>query len=284
MTLEFLTDVEFPVVTRRIVADKVADYVDVTGDDHDRWSAAAPPSYAGALLFVAAPLLLEHPDVAPFTKVLVHLDQTFRWHAPLAVGEEVTVGGRVERVRSRGGVWFVTFAIEVSGPGGRLIDSVSTFLLGDEAAGDLPTPRSEPPVRQAARSELPVRYDVDRGVPDLVKSASRHDLVRYAAAAGDFNPIHFDHEAALGAGLAGIVCHGLLTTAWVTQLAAAATDHPVPLAELTVRYRDPVYPAETVAVAGEPREPDDGVRRLDVTVTAADRTSITGRVMVRERA
>jgi acyl dehydratase len=282
MALEFLTDVDFPVVTRRLVAEKVAEYVDVTGDDADRWATTAPPSYAGALLFVVAPQLLAHPDVVPYTTVLVHLDQTFRWHSPLRCDDEVALGGRVTRVRSRGGAFFVTLEMTVTADDAIAVESSSTFLLGSEAAGEVPAARTEPAVRTAARSDHPVRYTAGSGVPDLVKSASRHDLVRYASASGDFNPIHFDHDAARGAGLGGIVGHGLLTTAWVTQLGAAATDHPVPLAELVVRYRDPVYPSDAVVVAGEAREPADGLRRIDVTVTADDRTPITGRVVVRE--
>jgi len=159
---------------------------------------------------------------------------------------------------------------------------VSTFLLGEEAAGDVPEERVEPAIRESSESDRPSAYDPGTGVPELRKSASRHDLIRYAAASGDFNPIHFDHDAARGAGLAGIVGHGLLTTAWVAQLAAGATSRPDPLAELTVRYRDPLYPADQVVVAGEAREPEEGMRRLDITVSAGERTPVTGRVIVRE--
>lgn len=282
MALDVLTEIDIPTITRRIVAEKVAEYVEVTGDDPDRWSEAAPPSYAGALLFMATPQLLGRPEVVPYTTVLVHLDQMFRWHAPILLDQEVAIAGRVERVRSRGGVWFVTFAMAVTSGADTVIESTSTFLLGGEPAGEVAPARIEPPVQVRASSEHPVRYDPDSGVPDLAKSASRGDLVRYAAASGDFNPIHFDHDAARGAGLSGIVSHGLLTTAWVTQLASAATDHRHPLAELAVRYRDPVYPADAVTIGGVARPSEGGLRRIDVTVTAEDRTAITGRVMVWE--
>lgn len=282
MSLEFLTDLDFPVLRRRVVAEKVAEYVDVTGDDPDRWTAVAPPSYAGALLFAAAPQLLAHHDVARYTTVLVHLDQTFRWHDALPVDDHVELTGRVTRVRSRGGAYFVTYAMDVMAGGEVAIESVSTFLLGEEAAGAVPAARPEPAIREAANSETPTRYGAADGVPALAKSASRHDLVRYAAASGDFNPIHFDHDAARAAGLEGVVGHGLLTTAWVTQLAAAASGQPAPLAELTVRYRDPMYPGDQVTVSGEARDPQEGLRRLDINVAAGERTAITGRVLVRE--
>lgn len=280
MSLEFLTDLDFPVVVRRVSAEKVAEYVAATGDDPQRWLAAAPPSYAGALLFAAAPQLLEHPDVAPYTAVLVHLDQTFRWHAPLTIGLSVELRSGVTRVRSRAGAHFVTYVMDVVADDVTILESSSTFLLGDAPAGELPDERPEPPIRLRHESDAPETYDAADGVPSLVKSASRHDLVRYAAASGDFNPIHFDHEAARGAGLAGVVCHGLLVTAWATQLAGSASSSTSPIRELTVRYREPVYPGEPVVVDAQAGEIDDGVRRFDLTVTADERTAITGRALV----
>jgi acyl dehydratase len=280
MSLEFVTDLDFPVVVRRVSADKVAEYIEATGDDRERWRTAAPPSYAGALLFAAAPRLLEHPDVAPYTAVLVHLDQTFRWHAPLTIGLSVELRGAVARVRSRAGAHFVTYLMDVVSDGSTLIESSSTFLLGEAPAGELPSERAEPPIRFRHEADAPEGYDAADGVPSLAKSASRHDLVRYAGASGDFNPIHFDHEAARGAGLAGIVCHGLLVTAWVIQLAGSAAPSTSPIREMTVRYREPVYPGERVVVDGEVGDVDEGTRRFDLTVTAGDRTAITGRALV----
>ncbi|NIP92489.1 MAG: hypothetical protein GWO24_03050, partial [Akkermansiaceae bacterium] len=56
-------------------------------------------------------------------------------------------------------------------------------------------------------------------IAPLLKSASRADLVRYAGITRDFNPIHWDHEAAVEAGLPGVIVHGLLMASWVTQAA-----------------------------------------------------------------
>ena len=282
MTLDFLTDAEFPVLQRRVGADKVREYVAATDDDATRWTEVAPPSYAGALLFVSAPQLLHHPDVVRYTTVLVHLDQRFAWHRPIALDSRVILTGAVTRVRSRGGSYFVTFQMTATIGDDLAIESTSTFLLGDEAMGEPPEERSEPVVRAMAASDRPQPYDAGLGVPSLAKSVSRLGLVQYASASGDFNPIHFDHQAARDAGLPGIVGHGLLTTAWATQLAAAATSSPLPLSELTVRFRDPMFPSDAVIVAGEAGAPQNGLRRIDITVTAGGRTPVTARAMVRE--
>ena len=81
-------------------------------------------------------------------------------------------------------------------------------------------------------NEIPVEQPlpaVGSPLPPLAKSASRGDLLRYAAATGDWNPIHWDHEAAVSAGLPGIVAHGLLMAAWVVQAAARHAHGDMPL-------------------------------------------------------
>ena len=42
---------------------------------------------------------------------------------------------------------------------------------------------------------------------------TRADLVAYAAASGDQNPIHQDEEVARGVGLPGVIAHGMYTLA-----------------------------------------------------------------------
>src|SRR3954449_4265131 len=49
---------------------------------------------------------------------------------------------------------------------------------------------------------------------------TRGDLVRYAGASGDFNPIHWSDRVATSVGLPGVIAHGMFTLA----LAARALD------------------------------------------------------------
>ncbi|MCP2248798.1 MaoC/PaaZ C-terminal domain-containing protein [Lentzea aerocolonigenes] len=48
-------------------------------------------------------------------------------------------------------------------------------------------------------------------LPDRTFTITRHDLVRYAGASGDFNPIHWNDRSAQRIGLSGVVAHGVLT-------------------------------------------------------------------------
>src|SRR5688572_27687197 len=44
-------------------------------------------------------------------------------------------------------------------------------------------------------------------------------LKTYAAASGDYNPIHQDEAVAKAMGLPGVIAHGMLVAAWLTDYA-----------------------------------------------------------------
>jgi acyl dehydratase len=231
-----LQDATLGPVDVAITADAVAFYVDVTGDDPALWVDEAPPGFASVLLFAVADLFLHHPRVVPFTATLLHLDQAFTYHAPMRAGSTLTVEGRITRVRERAGSYFVTFEAAARLDHDEVVTSTSTFVLSDLATS-AEDEREEPPARLAAEAG-----------PDL-RSASRHDLVRYAAATRDFNPLHWDHETAVEAGLPGTVVHGLLMYAWMMQAASAAVGRAVVSAK--VRFRSALHPAQPATVSAD---------------------------------
>ena len=54
---------------------------------------------------------------------------------------------------------------------------------------------------------------VGTGLPEQVFRVTRGDLVRYAGASGDFNPIHWSDRVATSVGLPGVIAHGMFTMA-----------------------------------------------------------------------
>jgi acyl dehydratase len=102
-------------------------------------------------------------------------------------------------------------------------------------------------------------------------SVTRADLVAYAEASGDHNPIHQDEEVARSVGLPGVIAHGMYTMA----LAARAVADWYPGAELVsigCKFTNPVVvPAEgaiEVEVAGEAKGSDDGLTTIALAVTS----------------
>jgi acyl dehydratase len=286
MPLESLTGRAYGPHPFRVCSDKVAEYVLATGDDPARWTRFAPPAFASVALFIVAPAFLEDRDVAPHTRVLVHTDQTFRWHLPWLIEEALSVRGTVERVRTRGSGSFVTFSMTVDNAAGeRVLDSGSTFLMSSESPDSSPEEGSEPPVGERARNEPPHPTSfpaVGEEFAGIWKSASRSDLVRYAGATRDWNPIHFDHDAAVAAGLPGVVVHGLLMAAWAMQAGARMVDHPLPIAGARFRFRAPLRPGEQAAVSGVVESDDGEEASLKVRVVAGDLDRVAASLVVRK--
>lgn len=244
-----------------ITADRVAFYAETTGDDPARWTREAPPGFASVLLFAVADLFLYHPRVVPFTATLLHLDQSFEYLAPMRTDSVVTVSGRITRVRERAGSYFVSFEAVGSDDGEDVVTSISTFVLSDQSAGAPDEVIDLPAARERASTEGPNR------------SASRHDLVRYAAATRDFNPLHWDQATAVAAGLPAPVVHGLLMYAWLLQGAEEASGRRV--TEAKVRFRSALLPSEQALV----RAAADGAT-VKVELLRGDEVLVSGSVTV----
>jgi acyl dehydratase len=98
---------------------------------------------------------------------------------------------------------------------------------------------------------------------------TRADLVAYAAASGDQNPIHQDEEIARSVGLPGVIAHGMYTLALAARYVDEWVGEPGRIAELTAKFTKPVVvPAEgtSVEITGV-HEVRDGVASVALTVT-----------------
>jgi len=69
---------------------------------------------------------------------------------------------------------------------------------------------------------------------------TRADLVRYAGASGDFNPIHWSDRVATSVGLPGVIAHGMLTMALAGRLITEWVGDPGAVIEYGVRFTRPV--------------------------------------------
>lgn len=246
-----------------VAVESVADFVTLIGDDPDRWADCAPPGFAAAALFAVAPDLLA--DL--YDRSVVHGEQTFSWAGPIPIGALLDVSGEVKRVRERGGVFFITFEMTASLGEDDVVSGRSMFLVSGEAlaAGTAGFERTEPPHSH--------RGEVSEGVV----GASRDDLIRYASATRDWNPVHWDHDAAVAAGFPGVVVHGLLQAGWALRAAASSTSGEYPFADARFRFRNPLLPARPARISAEPRD-----RSIDVVIADDDVEYLTATVTLNE--
>ncbi len=89
---------------------------------------------------------------------------------------------------------------------------------------------------------------------ELKVTPDRYATVRYAAASGDFNPIHIDEEFARSVGLPGRILHGLWTMAQVARAHTDAAGGPDRLRSLSVQFRGMGRIGEEIVVKGTVRE------------------------------
>ena len=102
---------------------------------------------------------------------------------------------------------------------------------------------------------------------------TRADLVRYAGASGDFNPIHWSDRFAAQVGLPGVIAHGLLTMALVGRAVTEWAGHPASMVDYHVRFTRPIVVpdtdqgAELVVTAVLRNMTENGDAVLDLTAT-----------------
>ena len=103
-----------------------------------------------------------------------------------------------------------------------------------------------------------VRYDeveVGAELPPQSFPVQRVNLVMYAGASGDFNPIHWNERFATSVGLPNVIAHGMFTMAEAARVVTDWAGDPGAVEEYGVRFTRPVV------------VPDDG-RGATVEVTA----------------
>ncbi len=109
--------------------------------------------------------------------------------------------------------------------------------------------------------------------PPQTFQVTRADLVRYAGASGDFNPIHWSDRVATSVGLPGVIAHGMLTMALAGQAVACWVGGTAAIVEYSTRFANPVVVPDDdkgteIVVSGVvKRVLEDGVTQIDITAT-----------------
>lgn len=107
----------------------------------------------------------------------------------------------------------------------------------------------------------PAPVEPGTALPPLTLTFTRADLVRYAGASGDFNPIHWSDRSAAVLGLPSVIAHGMLTMGRALRVVTDWAGDPDRVLAHGVRFTRPV-----------PVPDDDAGVEVHVTATV---TSVT---------
>ncbi len=120
---------------------------------------------------------------------------------------------------------------------------------------------------------------VGDALPPLTLRVTRVQLVRYAGASGDFNPIHWNERAAMAVDLPGVIAHGMLTMGAAGRVVTDWAGDPGRVREYETRFTRPVVVPDdadgaTVEVTAAVKALDADARtaRVDITATFAGQT------------
>jgi Acyl dehydratase len=112
-----------------------------------------------------------------------------------------------------------------------------------------------------------------QALPGFRTRVTRADLVRYAGASGDFNPIHWSDSAAAALGLPTVIAHGMLTMGLALRVVTDVTGDPASVTSYYVRFTKPVPVPEEgteVSFSGLVTEVADGTAKISIEATVAD--------------
>ncbi|MGW7535701.1 MaoC family dehydratase [Amycolatopsis sp. NPDC054798] len=115
-------------------------------------------------------------------------------------------------------------------------------------------------------------------LPPLEVRITREQLVRYAGASLDFNPIHWNEHFATKVGLPDVIAHGMLTMALSGRIVTDWLGDPARLVDFSTRFTRPVVVPDNdegalVEVTGKVGAlTEEGLARIDLTVKFEGKT------------
>ncbi len=90
----------------------------------------------------------------------------------------------------------------------------------------------------------------DEAAPVVVSNITRTQIVKYAGASGDFNPIHHDELYAIRAGNDRVFAMGMMTAGFVSRMVTDWVGGGT-LRKFKVRFATRIWPGDTVTCKGK---------------------------------
>jgi acyl dehydratase len=105
-------------------------------------------------------------------------------------------------------------------------------------------------------------------LPTRSNRIDRSQLVMYAGASGDFNPLHWNEEFARSVGFPSVIAHGMFNMALVARVVGDWTGDAGTIRRLRVQFRKEVRPGELLVAKGRVTEKQETDRTVRVALWA----------------
>jgi len=100
---------------------------------------------------------------------------------------------------------------------------------------------------------------------ECVREVDPYRPIYYAAASGDFNPIHIDPAVGRAAGYRGVILQGMCTYAWLSDACVEYLGDPARLTRLRARFTKPVEVGDVIRFEGRCTGIEGTTIRLEVS-------------------
>lgn len=270
----------YPMVNFELGREKLKDFLIATKADQEKFSEFAPPTFPVVFMHELLAQILFDKDLKLNLAKLVHGEQEFIYHKPIALGDTISSNASIEKIFSKGPHDFVVVkSISMNHLQEKVCESSWTFIVrgGNDSDFSLkeklmmklasffvPSPK-DIQIQQAAYESL-----TNLAGQSIDRNSAKQDLVYYehagnesqmqvfidkympqvyAGASGDFNVIHLDSDFGKNAGLGGYILHGMATMAMGANFACKSLD-PNSIKRYVARFSGMVKPEDTLTYKG----------------------------------
>jgi 3-hydroxybutyryl-CoA dehydratase len=254
-----------------VTEERVSAYLRAVGDHlpiyHE--TGLAPPLLGAALALGQILKQFSLPAGA------IHSLQEFDTARAMEIGAGLETSAFLERQRERGGLRFLTFGANMRTSDGDTALAIKTTLLVVPPGG-----AGEPPERTGTiQAKGP-----DSQLAVVSREISQQQLIDYSAVSGDDNPLHLDEEFAAGTQFGGIIAHGMLTLAFVSEMMTASLGEAwLANGSMRARFKGAAYAGDRLEAWGQPgkSEPDPQSYNVGLRSNTSGEDLITGTATVK---
>jgi acyl dehydratase len=263
--------------TYRVTAEAIERFARATNDLNERYlgtNVVAPPIFPVVPAFRSFMDASLDPELGADMLRLVHAAEEHVLYAPITPGAVLTVASVLESIDvTEAGETFTVKATETLSSGEVAAEVRGTmFIRGSAPRGGARRPPPDDELPPEVVYEESTKVDEDQ-------------MMRYADASGDRNPIHLDPAVARKAGLRRPILHGMCTMAIATKAAVngLAGGDPSRVTRVAVRFSRPVLPGQELTTKLWPETEGEGPDRFGfATLNPDGRAVITnGQVEIR---
>ena len=99
-------------------------------------------------------------------------------------------------------------------------------------------------------------------------------LVKYAGASGDFNPLHTDDEFAQKIGMQGVIAHGMLVMGFLGEYVMKLVGDVAQVKQFSMRFGAMTVPGDAITCTAQVKEINEGEVVLELTAQKQDQTVV----------